>query len=61
MWLTDAELAQYLQELATISLPRIASAPGKGRRRRMLYTILLPAPAQSGDLDGDGDERSPRP
>jgi helix-turn-helix protein len=60
MWLTDAELAEYLQELATISLPRLANAPGKGRRRRMLYTILLPAPAQSGDLDGDGDERSPR-
>ena len=52
MWLTDAELAQYLQELAAISQPRLANAPGKGRRRRMLYTVLLPAPeTQSDDAD----------
>jgi DNA-binding transcriptional ArsR family regulator len=44
MWLTDAELADYLRELAAISQPRLANAPGPGRRRRMLYTVLLPAP-----------------
>jgi Helix-turn-helix domain len=44
MWLTDAELAGYLRELAAISQPRLANAPGAGRRRRMLYTVLLPAP-----------------
>jgi Helix-turn-helix domain len=49
MWLTDAELAQYLQELAAISQPRLANAPGKGRRRRMLYTVLLPAPETQSD------------
>ena len=44
MWLTDAELAEYLRDLAAISQPRLANAPGEGRQRRMLYTILLPAP-----------------
>jgi hypothetical protein len=44
LWLTDAELADYLRELAAITLPRLANAPGQDRRRRMLYTIMLPAP-----------------
>ena len=44
MWLTDAELGEYLRELGTISQARLANAPGEGRRRRMLYTVLLPAP-----------------
>jgi hypothetical protein len=44
LWLTDAELADYLRDLAAISLPRLANAPGHGRRRRMLYTVMLPAP-----------------
>jgi len=49
MWLTDAELADYLRELAAISQSRLANAPGKGRRRRMLYTVLLPAPENRRD------------
>jgi hypothetical protein len=44
MWLTDAELSDYLRELTAISQPRLANPPGNGRRRRMLYTVLLPAP-----------------
>jgi len=44
MWLTDAELADYRRDLAVISAPRLANAPGDGRRRRMLYTVMLPAP-----------------
>jgi hypothetical protein len=52
MWLTDAELAQYVQELAAISQPRLANAQGKGRRRRMLYTVLLPAPEIQSDETG---------
>ncbi|HEX3823897.1 MAG TPA: helix-turn-helix domain-containing protein [Mycobacteriales bacterium] len=44
MWLTDAELADYVRELAAISQQRLAHPPGKGRRRRMLYTVMLPAP-----------------
>jgi hypothetical protein len=52
MWLTDAELTDYLRELAAINRPRLANAPGPGRRRRMLYTVLLPAPEAQGDDAG---------
>lgn len=44
MWLTDGELTDYLRELASITQSRLANAPSEGRRRRMLYTVLLPAP-----------------
>jgi Helix-turn-helix domain len=57
MWLTDAELAGYLRELAAISQSRLANAPGKGRRRRMLYTVLLPAPENQRD---EADQPPPR-
>ncbi len=56
MWLTDAELAEYLHEFAALSQPRLANAPGKGRQRRMLYTILLPAPKTQSD---DADREAP--
>jgi DNA-binding transcriptional ArsR family regulator len=48
MWLTDAELADYQRELVAISQPGLAHGPGEGRRRRMLYTVLLPAPEDPG-------------
>jgi len=44
LYLTDAELAGFLREFAAIVQPLLANAPGKGRRRRMLYTIFLPEP-----------------
>lgn len=44
LYLTDAELAEFLRDLATIVQPLLANAPGKGRRRRILYTIFLPEP-----------------
>lgn len=44
MWLTDAELVDFLNDFAAIAQPRLANAPRKGRRRRMLYGVLLPAP-----------------
>ncbi len=53
MWLTDAEFAEFLRDLRTIAQPRLANAPAKGRRRRLLYTVLLPAPEK---LQSD-DER----
>jgi DNA-binding transcriptional ArsR family regulator len=52
MWLTDAELAEYLREFAAISQPRLANAPGRGRRRRMLYNIMLPAPENTSTNSG---------
>jgi hypothetical protein len=51
MWLTDAELAEFLQDLSKLAQPRLANAPAKGRRRRMLFSVLLPAaevPAEPG-------------
>jgi hypothetical protein len=50
MWLTDAELAEYLRDFAAITQPRLANAPEKDRQRRMLYTILLPAPETHRDV-----------
>ena len=43
MWLTDAEFMEFLQDLGRIAQPRLANAPGNGRKRRLLYTVLLPA------------------
>ena len=48
LWLSDAEFAELLRDLATVFRPRLANPPGEGRRRRMVYTAFLPAPAQSG-------------
>jgi hypothetical protein len=52
MWLTDTEFADFLRDLRTIATPRLANAPGKGRRRRMLYSVLLPAPEQQASDNG---------
>jgi hypothetical protein len=46
LWLTDAEFADLVRDLQTAFQPRLANAPGKGRRRRMVYTVLLPAPGE---------------
>ena len=60
MWLTDAELADYRRDLAAITAPRLANGPGDGRRRRMLYTVMLPAPEDPGPggASGTRDEES---
>ncbi|MCL4422733.1 MAG: helix-turn-helix domain-containing protein [Actinobacteria bacterium] len=47
MWLTDAELADLARDLQRVLQPRLANVPGKGRCRRSLYTVLLPAPEAS--------------
>ncbi|HEX4090304.1 MAG TPA: helix-turn-helix domain-containing protein [Trebonia sp.] len=44
LWLTDAELADFRRALAAIVVPLLAHGPADGRRRRMLYTVMLPAP-----------------
>jgi hypothetical protein len=48
MWLTNAEYAEYLRDLVAISQPRLANPPGRGRRRRLFYQVLLPAPRPAG-------------
>jgi hypothetical protein len=61
MWLSDAEFAEFLRDFATLAQPRLANAPGKGRRRRMVYTIVLPAPEQpaADDRPGRTTRRAP--
>jgi helix-turn-helix protein len=61
MWLTDAELVEYLTDLAEISQPRLANAPGEGRHRRMLYTVLLPAPEAHHDKSDEPLSQRRRP
>ncbi len=41
LWLDDAEYADLLRDLVRVLQPRLANAPGKGRRRRILATVLL--------------------
>jgi len=47
MWLTDEELFSLLRDLRAVFGPRLANAPGEGRRRRMIYTVLLPDPREA--------------
>ncbi|WP_214102856.1 helix-turn-helix domain-containing protein [Acrocarpospora catenulata] len=42
MWLDDAEYADMLRDLLKVLQPRLANAPKKGRRLRILTTVLLP-------------------
>lgn len=58
LWLTDAEFAELLRDLAMVFGPRLANPPGEGRLRRMVYTVFLPAPAQP---ERPADQTKPRP
>ncbi len=42
LWLDDAEFAELMQELYRVLQPRRANAPKRGRRRRLLASVLLP-------------------
>ena len=59
MWLTDAEYAEFLRDVQTIVQPRLANAPGTGRRRRMVSSVFLPAsePPAGGEVTGAGSRR----
>jgi hypothetical protein len=48
MWLTDEEFASLVRDVVEVFAPRLANAPGKGRRRRLLYTVTLPDPRVTG-------------
>lgn len=43
MHLTDAEAAELVAELGAVLAPRLALAPGEGRTRRLLSTVIMPA------------------
>ena len=55
MWLTDEEFAELARDLMEVYLPRLANAPAKDRRRRMLYSISLPAPVARANQDSPED------
>jgi hypothetical protein len=42
LWLTDAELTELARDIFAALQPRLANAPKRGRKRRILATILLP-------------------
>jgi DNA-binding transcriptional ArsR family regulator len=42
MWLTDEEFMEFARDLSAVCLDRLANAPGKGRRRRIIYTVSIP-------------------
>jgi hypothetical protein len=44
LWLTDAEFAEFLRDLSSVFGPSLDNPPGNGRKRRMVYTVFLPAP-----------------
>jgi hypothetical protein len=48
LWLDDAEFSELQLELARVLAPRLAKAPRRGRKRRILGSVLLP---------GDGADR----
>jgi hypothetical protein len=61
LWLTETEFADLLRDLRTALQPRLANAPGKGRRRRILYTVMLPAPRNSARAITKATRRTTRP
>jgi DNA-binding transcriptional ArsR family regulator len=52
MWLTDAEYADFLRDVGVLVAPRLANAPGKGRRRRLVATVMLPASEKDSTVKG---------
>jgi hypothetical protein len=47
LWLSDSELVEFSRELLAVLQPRLAHGPGRGRKRRILATILLPGAENS--------------
>jgi hypothetical protein len=43
LWLSDAELTDFARDLYVVVQPRLANGPRRGRSRRILATVLLPA------------------
>ncbi len=43
IWVDDAEYGEMMREIYTALLPRRANGPRKGRKRRMIASVLLPA------------------
>ncbi|MDP9074716.1 MAG: helix-turn-helix domain-containing protein [Actinomycetota bacterium] len=54
MWLSESEFAELLRDFTAMILPRLANPAAAGRRRRLLYTVVLPGP---GETAVDADEK----
>lgn len=63
LWLTDSEFTAFLRDLGEVFQPRLANGPGRGRKRRMVYTVFLPGPeaSTSGRRPESGAKPAPRP
>lgn len=51
MWLSDAEYMAFLRDVAAVIEPRLANPPSNKRKRRLIYSVLLPGskqPAETG-------------
>jgi Helix-turn-helix domain len=44
LWLTDAEFTDFVRDLVAVFQPRQGNAPSKGRRRRIVYNVVIPGP-----------------
>jgi hypothetical protein len=44
LWLDDAEFTDLMRDIVRVLQPRLAKPPAPGRKRRILYSILLPGP-----------------
>jgi hypothetical protein len=47
MWLSDDEYREFLRGVATLVQPLQANPPRPGRKRRMVYSVFLPAPEET--------------
>ncbi|HEU5420889.1 MAG TPA: helix-turn-helix domain-containing protein [Streptosporangiaceae bacterium] len=56
MWLTDEEFREFGREMARVIMPRLASPPAPGRKRRMLYTVVLPGGEAGAARPPGGDD-----
>jgi DNA-binding transcriptional ArsR family regulator len=61
LWLTDSEYADFLGDLLAVYQPRLANAPGTGRRRRLVYNVRLPSPDPAADTSPDPAPRRDGP
>lgn len=43
LWLTDAEFLEFARDLSMVFRPRLANGPGKGRTRRIVANVIVPA------------------
>jgi DNA-binding transcriptional ArsR family regulator len=48
LWLTDNELTELSRELFAVLQPSLSNSPKRGRKRRILATVLLPGSESAG-------------